>query len=264
MHTEQPGGPGTNQYRQRPGRRPAQPTIQVHLAVPLDDSEILCALAASPNSPPPLLRQISRITTFNSSHVLKIRLALNPACPPTILRQLAADPEYQIRDAVVGNPHCPPSLLQQTHQRNPTHDHSIAKNPACPPRLLTQLAISPDPNVQIAVAQHPRCPAHILGWLASETATGTAYIQTPHGNLEEQAAVGDIALAHPACPPAVLTRYSGHTDSHTRTIVAANPSSPPGTLERLLQDTFPSVYEAAAANPSLPRHVLAMWQLARG
>ena len=166
VHSEQRASPGTNQYTRQ--RQTKTPTIQVNLAVPLDDDLVLDALAGSPNSPPQLLRQLSRRRT--ASPTLRIRLALNPACPPALLRQLAADPDYHVRNAVVRNPCCPPRLLTQAHHQDPGWDILIAGNPCCPPRLLTQLARSGEPTVQIAVARHPRCPPPTIQHLAGEMA----------------------------------------------------------------------------------------------
>jgi len=100
--------------------------------------------------------------------------------------------------------------------------------------------------------------------------------------------VSNIALTHPACPPAVLAQYSTNRNSSLRAAVAANPSCPPpilsqlaaeqqplevrcpaaansscppDTLTELLNDLWPSVVQAAADNPNLPPHALAMWQL---
>jgi hypothetical protein len=268
---------GANQYRSR-----RAPTLHINFAVPLDDEQMLTALASSPNSPPHILRQLSR----QGTQTTQMKLAANPACPPAVLWRLAAEPA--ITSYVAENPACPPRLLQLIHRRSDEHDPDIVRNPNCPPRLLTQLAQpASHVSIRILVADHPRCPPQVLTLLVNDTAAGNRWRQ----DLKdvETTSPATRALANPACPPRILRTYSTHylprlratvasnpacppttlialaadTDLSVRQAAAGNPSCPPGPLTRLLEDTEPTISNQAAGNPNLPRSALAMWQLAQ-
>jgi len=121
--------------------------------------------------------------------------------------------------------------------------------PTVDPEILGRLSKDYAAWVRRAVARNPSSPPELLLRMQQD---------------EPYEEIITAAMNNPNYPRQDLTALSRSGHAEDRRIAAANFHSPPEIIERLLSDLNSEIALTAAANPNLPRHVLAMWQLARG
>lgn len=210
---------------------------------------------------------LARVLAVDQGHEVQRSLAHNPNVPidvltavagatrigPTLLPRIAAATAAEVAE-----------LAASAH---PVVRMLVAHRRDLPAEVRDALAADPDAKVVKSVAPHPglsegRLRDMVARHGARVAARVAANPDASPGLLEEltrheppvQKVFREVARHHDATVPALLACL---TDSRARQVAAAHPALPPSVLTGLLADDDHQVAEAAAANPSLPAGVMA-------
>ena len=241
----------------------------------LEDS-VIRGVAGSPNTPTPILEDLSNTLTFRVGDWSRTRHAVagNPSTPLTILERFSNyDSPYlaQERAAVAENSNLPEVLSKLLSKDSNNHVRgAIAEKPWTPIYLLEELSKDPDGWVRWKLAQNASTPPHILVALSNDVDRDVRFrvASNPFTPLEVLMALAEdaedsvqIAVTENIVIPDIfrekmLNRLSRNSNPNARIAVAENPKTKPSLLEVLSTDIEESVRGTAAANQSTSLHIL--------
>ncbi|SEC19272.1 hypothetical protein SAMN05216532_0735 [Streptomyces sp. 2231.1] len=210
---------------------------------------------------------LARVLAVDQGHDVQRSLAHNPNVPIDVLTTLAGatriGPTLLPRIAAA----TAAEVAELAASAHPVVRMLVAHRRDLPAEVRDALAADPDAKVVKSVAPHPglsegRLRDMVARHGARVAARVAANPDASPGLLEEltrheppvQKVFREVARHHDATVPALLACL---TDSRARQVAAAHPALPPSVLTGLLADDDRQVAEAAAANPSLPAGVMA-------
>lgn len=199
-------------------------------------------------------------------------------CPPELFEQLALrshpkDLYDQVRYAACANPNCPPEVLAVavlTVDRSNTAV-AAAKNRNTPVDAIRVRAREHNNHVGLAIAEREDLPddIHLINAANCQidgARTWTPYLRRADCPVEILERMGERAthpswekshrwaqhalVKHPRCPPQVLDRLSGVSDTKVRCLVAERTDASPLVQQRLAESGDQDVGRSLAANPS--------------